>query len=336
MAVKVGINGFGRIGRNVLRALRGRDGLEVVAVNDITSAEILAHLLRHDSIIGPWPGTVEASEGALIVDGRTIKVLAERSPASLPWSELGVELVLEASGLFTAADKARQHLDQGGARKVIITAPAKGEDITVVMGVNHGRYDPARHHIISNASCTTNCLAPVAKVLSDTFGIENGVMTTIHSYTSDQRLLDAPHSDPRRARAAALSMIPTSTGAAKAAALVLPELTGKFQGMAIRVPTPNVSVVDLTVTLSTATSAAEVNQAMRAAAAGDLRGILAVADEPLVSIDYAGNSNSSILDASLTLMSGDRLLKVLAWYDNEWGYSCRVADLAELVAAELA
>ena len=336
MAVQVGINGFGRIGRNVLRALRGREDLEVVAVNDITSAEILAHLLRHDSIIGAWPGTVEAGEGALVVDGRPIKVLAESSPDSLPWSDLGVELVIEASGHFTAAEKARQHLDRGGARKVIISAPAKGEDITVVMGVNHGKYDPTRHHIISNASCTTNCLAPVAKVLSDTFGIENGLMTTIHSYTSDQRLLDAPHKDPRRARAAALSMIPTSTGAAKAAALVLPELAGKFQGMAIRVPTPNVSVVDLTVTLSTATSVAEVNQAMREAADGHLRGILAVADEPLVSIDYAGNSNSSILDAPLTLMSGDRLVKVLAWYDNEWGYSCRVADLAELVAASLA
>ncbi len=336
MTVKVGINGFGRIGRNVLRALRGREDLEVVAVNDITSAEILAHLLRHDSIIGAWPGTVEAGDGVLAVDGRTIRVLAESSPDTLPWSDLGVDLVIEASGHFTAAEKARGHLDRGGARKVIITAPAKGEDITVVMGVNHGKYDPSRHHIISNASCTTNCLAPVAKVLSESFGIENGVMTTIHSYTSDQRLLDAPHKDPRRARAAALSMIPTSTGAAKAAALVLPELEGKFQGMAIRVPTPNVSVVDLTVTLSTATSVAEVNQAMRAAADGELRGILAVADEPLVSIDYAGNSNSSILDAPLTLMSGDRLLKVLAWYDNEWGYSCRVADLAQLVAAELA
>jgi len=335
MAVKVGINGFGRIGRNVLRALRGREDLEVVAVNDITSAEILAHLLRHDSIIGAWPGTVEPADGALLVDGRTIQVLAESSPETLPWSTLGVDLVIEASGHFTAADKARLHLDRGGARKVIITAPAKGEDITVVMGVNHSKYDPGHHHIISNASCTTNCLAPVAKVLSDSFGIENGVMTTIHSYTSDQRLLDAPHKDPRRARAAALSMIPTSTGAAKAAALVLPELEGKFQGMAIRVPTPNVSVVDLTVTLSTSTSVAEVNQAMREAAAGNLRGILAVADEPLVSIDYAGNSNSSILDAPLTLMSGDRLVKVMAWYDNEWGYSCRVADLAELVAAEL-
>ncbi len=335
MPVRVGINGFGRIGRNVLRALRGRDGVEVVAVNDITSPEVLGHLLRHDSIIGPYPGTVEVVDSALVIDGRQVAVLAESAPGSLPWARLGVEVVIESSGLFTNADKARLHISGGGARKVIITAPAKGEDITIVMGVNHTSYDPTRHDVISNASCTTNCLAPVAKVLSDSFGIDNGLMTTIHSYTSDQRLLDAPHKDLRRARAAALSMIPTSTGAAKAAALVLPELEGKFQGMAIRVPTPNVSLVDLTATLTRAASTAEVGHALRAAASGSLRGIMAVEEEPLVSSDFAGNSHSSIVDGPSTLMSGDRLVKVLAWYDNEWGYSCRVADLCELVAAGL-
>ena len=335
MTVKVGINGFGRIGRNVFRALREVDGLEVVAVNDITSPEVLAHLLRHDSIIGPYPGTVAVDGGHLLVDGNQVAVLSERSPESLPWARLGVELAIEASGLFTSADKARLHLSAGGARKVIITAPAKGEDITIVMGVNDRSYQPASHNIISNASCTTNCLAPVAKVLSDSFGIDNGLMTTIHSYTSDQRLLDAPHKDLRRARAAALSLIPTSTGAAKAAALVLPELEGKFQGMAIRVPTPNVSLVDLTVTLTRRATVDEVGSALRAAAAGSLKGILAVEDEPLVSIDFAGNSHSSIVDGPSTLMSGDRLLKVLAWYDNEWGYSCRVADLASMVALRL-
>ncbi|MHB8394958.1 MAG: type I glyceraldehyde-3-phosphate dehydrogenase [Candidatus Dormibacteria bacterium] len=335
MTVRVGINGFGRIGRNVLRALRDVDGLEVVAVNDITSPEVLAHLLRHDSIIGPYPGTVAVDGGDLLVDGRAVVVLSERSPESLPWARLGVELVIEASGLFTAAERARLHLSAGGARKVIITAPAKGEDITIVMGVNDTSYQPASHNVISNASCTTNCLAPVAKVLSDSFGIDSGLMTTIHSYTSDQRLLDAPHKDLRRARAAALSMIPTSTGAAQAAALVLPELKGKFQGMAIRVPTPNVSLVDLTVNLSRSAGVEEVGSALRAAAAGPLKGILAVEDEPLVSIDFAGNSNSSIVDGPSTMMSGDRLLKILAWYDNEWGYSCRVADLASMIATHL-
>jgi glyceraldehyde 3-phosphate dehydrogenase len=333
MAVRVGINGFGRVGRNVLRVLKGRETLELVAVNDITSPEVLAHLLRYDSVIGPYPGTVDAAEGSLIVDGKAVKVLAVRDPGSLPWRDLGVDLVIESSGLFTSADKARAHIDGGGASKVIITAPGKGEDITIVMGVNDRSYDPEKHHIISNASCTTNCLAPMAKVLSDKFGIENGLMTTIHSYTSDQRLLDGPHKDLRRARAAALSMIPTSTGAAKATALVLPELQGKFQGMAIRVPTPNVSLVDLTAVLSRDTTVEEVNQALRDAAQGELKGILWVEDQPLVSIDFRGNSNSSIVDAGYTLMSGSRLVKVLAWYDNEWGYSCRVGDLAELVAA---
>ncbi len=336
MTVRVGINGFGRIGRDVMRAMRGRSDLTVVAVNDITSPEVLAHLLRHDSIIGPFPGTVEVAGESLVVDGQPVRVFSEGSPETLPWADLGVELVIEASGRFTAAEKARAHIDKGGARKVIISAPAKGEDITIVMGVNQESYDPARHHVISNASCTTNCLAPVAKVLSRSFGIENGVMTTIHSYTSDQNLLDGPHKDLRRARAAALSMIPTSTGAAKAAALVLPELQGKFQGMAIRVPTPNVSVVDLTVTLSRPTTVAEVNQAMRAAAEGELKDILGYSEEPLVSIDFQGDSRSSIFDAPSTLMSGDKLVKVLSWYDNEWGYSCRVADLAELVANRLA
>ena len=335
MTVRVGINGFGRIGRDVMRAMRGRQGLQVVAVNDITSPEVLAHLLRHDSTMGPYPGTVEVANGAMVVDGVEVQVLSEPSPEALPWKALGVSLVIEASGHFTSADKARGHLDPGGARKVIIGAPAKGEDITIVMGVNHEAYDAARHHIISNASCTTNCLAPVAKVLSRRFGIENGIMTTIHSYTSDQRLLDAPHKDLRRARSAALSMIPTSTGAAKAAALVLPELQGKFQGLAIRVPTPNVSMVDLTATLSTSTTVEEVNQAMREAAGGEMKGILGVSDEPLVSVDFQGDSRSSIFDAPSTLMSGDRLVKVLSWYDNEWGYSCRVVDLAELVARGL-
>jgi glyceraldehyde 3-phosphate dehydrogenase len=336
MGVRVGINGSGRIGRNVVRALQGRKALEVVAVNDITSPEVLAHLLRHDSIIGPYPGTVEVIDGSLSVDGRLIKVLSVQNPGDLPWSDLGVELVIESSGLFTSADKARAHIDSGGARKVVITAPATGEDITIVMGVNDRRYDPEIHHIISNASCTTNCLAPVAKVLSDTFGIDNGLMTTIHSYTSDQRLLDAPHKDLRRARAAALSMIPTSTGAAEAAALVLPELQGRFQGMSIRVPTPNVSLVDLTAVLSRDATVEEVNQALREAAQGGLQGILAVEEEPLVSIDFRGNSNSSIVDAGCSMMSGSRMVKVLAWYDNEWGYSCRVADLAELVGAGIA
>ena len=335
MPVRVGINGFGRIGRNVLRALRGRDEIEVVAVNDITSPQVLGHLLRHDSVLGLYPGTVEIGSNSLVVDGREIEVLSAAEPGELPWRRLGVEVVIEASGLFTTAEKARRHIDPAGARKVIITAPAKGEDITIVMGVNDGRYDPRSHDVISNASCTTNCLAPAAKVLSDSFGIENGIMTTIHSYTSDQRLLDAPHKDLRRARAAALSMIPTSTGAAQAAALVLPELQGKFHGLAIRVPTPDVSLVDLTATLSRPTGVTEVNEAFRAAAAGSLKGILAVADEPLVSIDYAGNSNSSIVDAPTTAMSGDRLVKVLAWYDNEWGYSCRVVDLCLLVASRL-
>ena len=335
MTVRVGINGFGRIGRDVMRAMRGREGLQVVAVNDITSPEVLAHLLRHDSTMGLYPGTVEATEEALIVDGTEVRVLSQPSPETLPWKDLGVSLVIEVSGRFTEAAKARGHLEPGGARKVIIGAPAKGEDITIVMGVNHEAYDPDRHHIISNASCTTNCLAPVAKVLSRRFGIENGVMTTIHSYTSDQRLLDAPHKDLRRARAAAMSMIPTSTGAAKAAALVLPELQGRFQGMSIRVPTPNVSLVDLSATLSTSTTAEEVNQAMREYAEGELKGILGIAEEPLVSVDFQGDSRSSIFDPGCTLMSGDRLVKVLSWYDNEWGYSCRVVDLAELVARGL-
>lgn len=335
MPVKVGINGFGRIGRNVLRALRGRDDVLVVAVNDITSPAVLAHLLRHDSILGPYPGTVEAQASSLLIDGQVVEVLSESSPAALPWGRLGVEVVIESSGLFTSAEKARQHIDPAGARKVIITAPAKGEDITIAMGVNHARYDPVAHDVISNASCTTNCLAPVAKVLSDSFGIDNGLMTTIHSYTSDQRLLDAPHKDLRRARAATLSMIPTSTGAAQAAALVLPELEGKFQGLSIRVPTPDVSLVDLTAALSRPTTVEEVLGALRTAAAGSLNGILAVEEEPLVSIDFVGNPHSSIVDAPSTVMSGDRLVKVLAWYDNEWGYSCRVADLCQLVASRL-
>ena len=335
MAVKVGINGFGRIGRDILRAAleRGTD-VEFVAVNDITTAETLAHLFLHDSVLGRYPGTVSADTDTITVDGRAIKVFAERDPQRLAWGDLGVDIVIESTGHFTDAEKARAHID-AGARKVIISAPAKNEDITVCMGVNDTSYNPAEHHIISNASCTTNCLAPVAKVLSDSFGIETGFMTTVHAYTGDQVLLDAPHKDLRRARAAALSIIPTTTGAAKAVALVLPELKGKFHGMSLRVPVPDVSLVDLTVTLSKGTTVEDLNAEMREAADGSLRGILAVTDEQLVSMDFLKDSHSSIFDAPSTMMLGDRTAKVLAWYDNEWGYSCRCVDLVQHVAARL-
>jgi glyceraldehyde 3-phosphate dehydrogenase len=335
MSVKVGINGFGRIGRNVLRsALERSADLDVVAVNDITSAATLAHLFKYDSLFGRYPGTVSADTDSIVVDGKPIKVLTERDPQRLPWGDLRVDLVIESTGLFTDADSARAHLE-AGATKVIISAPAKGEDITVCMGVNESAYNPAEHHIISNASCTTNCLAPVAKVLQDTFGIETGFMTTVHAYTSDQVLLDAPHKDLRRARAAALSIIPTTTGAAKAVSLVLPELKGKFHGIALRVPVSDVSLVDLTATLNKTATADDVNAEMREAADGTLRGILAVSDEPLVSSDFLHDSHSAIFDAPSTMTLGDRTVKVLAWYDNEWGYSCRVVDLAEHVAARL-
>ena len=335
MSVKVGINGFGRIGRNVYRAAQGRRDLEIVAVNDITDPPTLAHLLKYDSILGTYSGQVRADGDALNVDGTRVKVFAERDPGNLPWKDMGIEIVIESTGLFTDATKAKAHIDKGGAKKVIISAPAKNEDITIVLGVNGERYDPRQHHIVSNASCTTNCLAPVAKVIHDSFGIEAGLMTTIHSYTSDQRLLDAPHKDLRRARAAALSLIPTSTGAATAMALVMPELKGKFHGISLRVPTPDVSLVDLAVTTRDAVSAETINEALREAAASDLKGILAVTEEELVSSDFRGNPYSAIVDAPLTMVVGDRHGKVFAWYDNEWGYSCRVVDLTVFMGDRL-
>jgi glyceraldehyde 3-phosphate dehydrogenase len=327
MPHRVGINGFGRIGRNVFRAAQGRGDIEIVAVNDITDPPTLAHLLKYDSILGNYAGTVSADGDHLNVDGKSVKVLAEKDPGNLPWRELGVDIVIESTGLFTDATKARVHIDKGAARKVIISAPASKEDITLVLGVNEDRYDPGKHNVVSNASCTTNCLAPVAKVLHESFGIEAGLMTTVHSYTSDQRLLDAPHKDLRRARAAALSMIPTSTGAAKAMSLVLPELKGKFHGMSLRVPTPNVSLVDLTAAFRDAVTVENINEVLREAAASTLKGILAVTDEELVSSDFKGNPHSAIVDAPSTMVVGDHHGKVLAWYDNEWGYSCRVVDL---------
>jgi len=326
MAIRVGINGFGRIGRNVLRASLHDGEIDLVAVNDITDAKTLAHLLKYDSVLGNLEEEVKVEGDAIHVAGRKVKVLAVRDPGQLPWKDLGVEYVVESTGLFTAADKAKAHLD-AGAKKVVISAPAKKEDVTIVMGVNDEKYDPKKHHIVSNASCTTNCLAPVAKVLHDGYGIVKGQMTTIHAYTNDQRILDLPHKDLRRARAAAVSMIPTTTGAAKAVRLAIPELEGKLDGFAIRVPTPNVSVVDLTVQLQKKTTADELNAAFKKAAAGRMKGVLAVCDEPLVSIDYRGNPHSSIVDSALTkVMDGD-LAKVVSWYDNEWGFSCRMRDL---------
>jgi glyceraldehyde 3-phosphate dehydrogenase len=331
MAIRVGINGFGRIGRNILRAALHDKDIEFVAVNDITDAATLAHLLKYDSILGNLPDDVKAEGDTIHVAGRAIKVLAMKNPGDLPWKSLGVEYVIESTGLFTDADKAKAHLD-AGARRVIISAPAKGEDITIVMGVNDDKYDSRNHRIVSNASCTTNCLGPVAKVLHDTFGIVKGQMTTIHSYTNDQKILDLPHKDLRRARAAALSMIPTSTGAAKAIYLAIPELKGKLDGVAIRVPTPNVSIVDFTVELQKATSADDVNAAFRKAAAGRMKGVLVVTDEELVSIDYRGNPASSIVDAPLTKVVGGNLVKVFSWYDNEWGFSNRMKDLVHHMA----
>jgi glyceraldehyde 3-phosphate dehydrogenase len=335
MGTKVGINGFGRIGRNVYRALRERTSdLDVVAVNDITDPKTLGHLLKHDTILGPYPGSVAVDGDALVVDGQRVKVLSERDPQRLPWGDLGVDIVIESTGLYTDATQARSHID-AGARKVVITAPAKNEDITICMGVNQIAYDPAQHHVVSNASCTTNCLAPVAKVLNERFGIESALMTTVHAYTSDQRLLDAPHSDLRRARAAATSIIPTSTGAAQAVSLVMPELKGRFHGMSLRVPVSDVSLVDLVATLGRSASAEDVNAELREAADGELQGILAVTDEELVSADFLHDSHSSIVDAPLTMTIGERMVKVLAWYDNEWGYSCRVVDLVEHMAQRL-
>jgi len=334
MGIRVGINGFGRIGRNVFRACLAEPRLEFVAVNDITSAKTLAHLLKHDSIHGTLKEDVTADGDGLAVGGRKIKVLAERDPAKLPWTALGVDLVLECSGIFTDRDKAAAHLT-AGAKKVIVSAPSKGADLTVCYGVNHTTYDPAKHQVVSNASCTTNCLAPVAKVLHETFGIRRGLMTTVHAYTNDQRILDLPHEDLRRARAAALSMIPTSTGAAKAIGLVIPALDGKLDGMAVRVPTPNVSLVDLTAELLKPATEAEVNGAIKAAAEGPLKGILFYCDEPLVSIDFNGTPYSSIFDSGLTRVIDKSFIKVLSWYDNEWGFSNRMRDVALHIGSKL-
>ncbi|HYA99663.1 MAG TPA: type I glyceraldehyde-3-phosphate dehydrogenase [Ktedonobacteraceae bacterium] len=333
MATRIGINGFGRIGRQSLKAMLERypRDLEVVAVNDLTDTKTNAHLLKYDSTYGRFPGEIEATADALIVNGHAVKVLSQRDPAQIPWGDLGIDIVLESTGLFTDAAKASAHL-QGGAKKVIISAPAKGEDITMVLGVNEDMYDPSKHTIISNASCTTNCLAPAAKVINDAFGIEKGLMNTIHSYTNDQRILDQVHKDLRRARTAGINIIPTSTGAARALALVIPELKGRFDGMSLRVPTVTVSMVDFVATLRKETTKEEVNEAFKRAAAGPLKGILEYSDEPLVSMDFRGDPHSSIIDGLLTMVEGGNLVKVLAWYDNEWGYSCRVADLINFVA----
>jgi len=332
MAVRVGINGFGRIGRNIMRAALGATDIDFVAVNDLTSAKTLAHLLKYDSILGNLEAAVKATSDGIAVNQDEFTVLSMKDPAQLPWKDLGVDVVFESTGIFTARDGAAKHIE-AGAKKVIITAPAKSPDVTVVMGVNDEKYDPAKHQIISNASCTTNCLAPLAKVVHQKFGIKKAWMTTIHSYTNDQNLLDLPHKDLRRARAAAMSMIPTSTGAASAIGEVIPELKGKLDGFAMRVPTPNVSIVDLNAVLDKKTTGEEVNAALREAAAGPLKGILAVSDDELVSIDFRGNANSSIVDAPYTkVMDGD-FLKVLSWYDNEWGYASRCVDLLRKIVA---
>ncbi len=333
MTVKVGINGFGRIGRQVLKAILDDypDDIKVVAVNDLFDAETNAHLLRYDSNYGKFPGTVEVKDGNLVVNGREVKVFAQRDPAQLPWGELGVQIVLESTGVFRQRDKAALHL-QAGAHKVIISAPAKGEDITIVLGVNEEKYDPANHHIISNASCTTNCLAPAAKVVHEKFGIVKGLMTTIHSYTTDQRILDLAHRDMRRARAAAMNIIPTTTGAAKALALVIPDLKGKFDGMSMRVPTPTVSIVDFVAEVERKVTTESLRAAFAAAAEGELEGILGYSEEPLVSMDYKGDPRSSIVDGLSTMALGGNMVKVIAWYDNEWAYSVRVADLIKYMA----
>jgi glyceraldehyde 3-phosphate dehydrogenase len=331
MAIKVGINGFGRIGRNVLRTALGDSNLEFVAVNDLTSPATLAHLLKYDSILGNLKQKIEATADSITIDGKAVRVFSEKDPAAINWDSVGAQVVIESTGKFTDASKAKAHL-HGPVKKVIISAPAKDEDITIVLGVNDGKYDPARHHIISNASCTTNCLAPVAKVLHDSFKIQSGTMTTIHSYTNDQVILDFPHKDLRRARAAALSMIPTSTGAAKALKLVIPDLSGKLDGFSMRVPTPNVSVVDLVVFVEKSTSVDEVNNALQTAANGPMKGILGYETAELVSVDYRGDDRSSIVDAPLTRVVAGNCVKVIAWYDNEWGYSCRVRDLVSFLA----
>ncbi len=333
MTTRVAINGFGRIGRQVFKIIREKygDSLEIVAINDLFSAEMNAHLFKHDSNYGRYPGTVEVKNGNLIVDGDEIRVFAQRDPAQLPWGDLGIDIVIESTGVFREREKAAKHLE-AGAKKVIITAPAKGPDITIVLGVNQEKYDPTSHHIVSNASCTTNCLAPAAKVVNDNFGIIRGVMTTIHAYTNDQRILDLPHKDLRRARAAAINIIPTTTGAAKAVALVIPELEGKFDGMAMRVPVSTVSIVDFVALVERETTTEELLNAFRAAANGPMKGILGVNEEPLVSSDFKGDDRSSIVDALSTKVYGGNMVKVVSWYDNEWGYSTRVADLTKYMA----
>ena len=335
MATKIGINGFGRVGRLTLRAVnqyhKGR--LEVAAVNDLADAKINAHLLKWDSTYGPYPGEVKATDDSIMVDGKKVKVIAERDPANIKWRELGVEVVIESTGLFTDATKAAAHL-KGGAKKVIISAPAKNEDITIVLGVNEDQYNPQKHHVISNASCTTNCIAPVVKILHQSFGFQKGLMTTIHAYTNDQRLLDTFHKDPRRARSAAINIIPTTTGAAQAVTQVIPELKGKLHGLAFRVPTATVSVVDLVADLEKEVTAEEVNKALEKAASGELKGILEYCQEKLVSMDFKGNPASSIVDAPSTMVIAGNMVKVLSWYDNEWGYSCRLADLAQYVVGK--
>jgi glyceraldehyde 3-phosphate dehydrogenase len=336
MTIKVGINGFGRIGRNIYRAAHQMSPeIEIVVVNDIGEAAIFAHLLKYDTALGTFGPTVSAGDDTIKVDGRTVTFLSSKDPGELPWKDLGVDIVVESTGLFTDANKARVHIDKGGAKKVIISAPATNQDYTVVMGVNHKGYDPQQHNVVSNASCTTNCFVPLAKVLNDAFGIERGMMTTVHAYTSDQRLQDMPHKDLRRARAAADNVIPTTTGANRAVAEVLPELAGKFAGMAFRVPVLDVSVVDLTVELNKAANAKDINAAFDQAARGDLKGILTVSHEELVSSDFKGNPHSSIVDAPLTLVLGAQWAKVVSWYDNEWGFSCRMVDLMTYMAARL-
>ncbi len=336
MKVRVGINGFGRIGRQAFKAMLDfyPEDIDVVAINDLFDANMNAHLLKYDSNYGAFPGTVEVAGNNLVVNGRELKVLSERDPAQLPWGNLGVEIVVESTGVFTDAQKAVAHISSAGAKKVIISAPAKNEDITIVLGVNEGKYDPAKHHVISNASCTTNCIAPAAKVLHESFGIVRGLMTTIHSYTNDQRVLDLPHKDLRRTRAAALNMIPTTTGAAKAVGLVMPELQGRFDGLAIRVPTPTVSLVDFVAEVEKAASKEAVNEAYHKAAEGSLKGILGITMEPLVSTDFKGDTRSSIVDGLSTATSGN-MVKVLSWYDNEWGYACRIADLVKYISGKM-
>jgi len=336
MAIRVGINGFGRIGRQVLRAIREYypNDIDVVAFNDLGDLHTMAHLFRYDSNYGRYPGNVEVKDGALVVDGDEIKALAEKDPAALPWGNLGVDIVIESTGRFTDKESASKHI-AGGAKKVIISAPAKNEDITICLGVNENQYDPAKHHVVSNASCTTNCLAPAAKVVNDKYGIVRGFMTTIHSYTNDQQILDLPHKDLRRARAAALNIIPTTTGAAKAVSLVIPELKGKFDGFSVRVPTPTVSLVDFVAEVKTPVAKDELIAAFEEAAAGSMKGVLGVSHEPLVSMDFKGDSRSSIIDVESCQVLGGTMVKVVTWYDNEWGYSCRVADLTKLMGSKL-